>query len=297
MTSVGSKHATITGLIRLIAVSFIGGTWLSGQATPEAPKTIIFVAGPKDHGAPGRHEYRKDLNVMKYCIDHASNISGVATRIYEGRVPAIASLRNPAAIVLESSGDRTPEETHALFPPNDTTDQKTYDPWTTQRLIQFDDLMKKGTGLAIFHYTTHVVNETAQKYFLDWVGGYYKTGYSKVVMDTWTTALASPSHPVLRGVAPLTYTEEIFTNEVLPADARRIMLVTGKSKGGVDSPIAWVVQREGGGRGFVMAGQDTHKNLAEESNRRLLVNGILWAAHVEVPKEGVSCEIPDDVMK
>jgi type 1 glutamine amidotransferase len=98
-------------------------------------------------------------------------------------------------------------------------------------------------------------------------------------------------------VAPLTYTEEIFTNEVLPADARRTMLVTGKSKGGVESPIAWAVQREGGGRGFVMAGQDTHKNLAEESNRRLLVNGILWAAHVEVPKEGVSCEIPDDVMK
>ena len=120
---------------------------------------------------------------------------------------------------LELSGDRTPEETHALFPPNDTTDQKNlHVPWTTQRLIQFDDLMKKGTGLAIFHYTTHVVNETAQKYFLDWVGGYYKTGYSKVVMDTWTTALASPSHPVLRGVAPLTYTEEIFTNEVLPAD-------------------------------------------------------------------------------
>jgi hypothetical protein len=60
---------------------------------------------------------------------------------------------------------RGPEETHALFPQNDTTDQKTYDLSTTQRLAQFDEPMKKGTGLAVFHYTTHVVNETAQKVF------------------------------------------------------------------------------------------------------------------------------------
>jgi len=269
--------------------------------TPAAPKegarTIVFVGGPKDHGAPGRHEYYRDLSALKYCIDHATNINGVTTRLYNGKVPAINMLREPAAIVLDSSGDRTPEETHALFPQNDTTDQKTYDPWTTKRLQEFDALMKKGTGLAVLHYTTHVVNESAQKYFLDWIGGYYKTGYSKVVMDTWTTALASPDHPVLQGVQPLTYQEEIFTNEVLPEDARRTMLITGKSKMGVSSPIAWVVQRDGGGRGFVMAGQDMHKNLLEESNRRLLVNGILWAAHVEVPKEGVMCDISEEAMK
>src|SRR5580700_8391561 len=68
-----------------------------------AAKTIIFVAGPKDHGVPGRHEYMKDLTALKYCIDHASNINGVNTRIYNGKVPAINLLRNPAAIVLESS--------------------------------------------------------------------------------------------------------------------------------------------------------------------------------------------------
>ena len=58
--------------------------------------------------------------------------------------------------------------------------------WTTRRLIQFDDPMKKATGLAVFHYTTHLVNETAQKYVLDRVGGYYRRGYSKVAMDAWT---------------------------------------------------------------------------------------------------------------
>jgi len=264
---------------------------------PAGAKTIVFVAGPKDHGAPGRHEYMKDLTVLKYCMDHASNLNGVATRIYNGKVPALASLRNPAAIVLESSGDRTPEESHALFPQNDTTDQKTYDPYTTERLKQFDQLMKDGTGLAIFHYTTHVVNETARNYFLDWLGGYYKTGVSKVVMGTWTTTVAAPDHPILRGVQPIAYDEEIFTNEVLPDDPRRTILLTGNAKDGTSSVLSWAVERQGGGRGFVMAGLDTHKNLAIESNRRLVVNGILWAAHVEVPEGGVKCELPEDVMK
>lgn len=273
------------------------------QQPPNAPpqaaatKTIIFVAGPKDHGAPGRHEYMKDLTALKYCIDHASNISGVTTRIYNGKVPALNLLRNPAAIVLDSSGDRTPEESHALFPQNDTTDQKTYDPYTTERLKQFDQLMKNGTGLVIFHYTTHVVNESAKNYFLDWLGGYYKTGFSKVVIGTWTTSLAAPDHPILRGVQPLTYDEEIFTNEVLPDDPRRTILLNGKSKDGVSSVLSWAVQRQGGGRGFVMAGVDFHKNLLIESNRRLLVNGILWAAHVEVPEGGVQCELTDEAMK
>jgi len=59
--------------------------------------------------------------------------------------------------------------------------------------------------------------------------------------------------------------------------------------------LSWAVQREGGGRGFVMAGLHTHKNLAIDSNRRL-VNGNLWAAHVEVPGGGMKCELPDEVM-
>jgi hypothetical protein len=41
----------------------------------------------------------------------------------------------------------------------------------------------------------------------------------------------------------------------------------------------------------------TSYSLLVESNRRLLVNGILWAAGIEVPDGGVQCEIPEHVMK
>ena len=41
-------------------------------------KTIVFVSGPKDHGRMGnaRHEYEKDLAVLKACIE-SSGVAGV----------------------------------------------------------------------------------------------------------------------------------------------------------------------------------------------------------------------------
>src|SRR5215813_15500723 len=110
-------------------------------------KTILFVGGPKDHGPMGnnRHEYLKDMAVLKYCIDNA-NLSGVRTRLFNGKAPSMRILSTASAIVVESSGDRTLEETHALFPQDALTDHNTYDGYTTDRLNQFDELMKKGTG-------------------------------------------------------------------------------------------------------------------------------------------------------
>src|SRR5262244_3982971 len=104
-------------------------------------KTILFVGGPKDHGPMGnnRHEYLKDMAVLKYCIDNA-NIPNVRTRLFNGKVPALRMLNTATAIVMESSGDRIAEETHALFPQDAMTDHKTYDTYTLDRLKQFDDL-------------------------------------------------------------------------------------------------------------------------------------------------------------
>jgi hypothetical protein len=46
-----------------------------------------------------------------------------------------------------------------------------------------------------------------------------------------------------------------------------------------------------------MGGMDMHSNLLVEGNRRLLLNGIVWAARMEVPAGGVASTISEDVMK
>jgi type 1 glutamine amidotransferase len=267
-------------------------------ASAQSDKKIVFVAGPKDHGRPERHEYGRDLEALKYCLDHASNLKGVSTVMYNGQVPAISEIKNAAVIVLESSGDRIEKETHALFPQDAKTDHQSYDAATTERMNQFDRLMKNGMGLVVLHYATWVDNEAGRKYFLDWVGGYHEKDVSKVLVNNWAVAPAGGgSHPILKGITPWSYEEEFYYLERLPEDPRRTPLLTATlTSGGEPNVVSWAVERSGGGRGFVFTGMDFHRNLAIEQHRRILANGIIWAAKLSVPAGGVSCEIPS-VMK
>src|SRR6516164_9204459 len=90
--------------------------WVSAYAQKE----IVFVAGPKDHGVPGRHEYGKALTLLKGCFDSAE-LKGISTKMYPGQPPEASGLKNAAVIVLNSSGDRIPKEAHAIFPQDATT--------------------------------------------------------------------------------------------------------------------------------------------------------------------------------
>jgi hypothetical protein len=265
------------------------------EASAQPSKKIVFIAGPKDHGVPGRHEYEKGLTVLKSCLDQSTQLKSISTQLIVGQGPEVSKLGDVAAIVLYSSGDRIPKETHAIFPEDATTDHKTYDAPTMERLMQYDALMKNGVGMVVLHYATWVNNETGRKFFTDWVGGYYEDGYSKVVKDpAWSVQPAKTDHPVLNGMKPWTYEEEFFTKERLAAGA--IPLLTGTSSGGVNSILSWAIERPGGGRGFVMTGVDFHKNMLNEYHRRILLNGIVWAARMPVPAGGMSCEIPESAV-
>jgi type 1 glutamine amidotransferase len=283
-----------------------------------SPTRIVFVAGPKDHGAPGAHEHEKDLAALKGCLEQ-SNVKDLTIDLVTGAVPAPSTLADAAAIVLESSGDRYEQEHHALFPFDGATDHQSYDATTAMRLNQLDALTKKGMGVVVFHYATYVNNATARRYFQDWVGGYYESGYSRTVNTEWTSAPAAgaTTHPILHGVQPWTSREEYYIRMRMPdGDARQTPLIVatptsptklpaltpamvpGGPPSALTSPdvepslVSWAVERAGGGRGFVMTGVHAHQNLAIDAYRRLLLNGIVWASRREVPVDGVTCALP-----
>ena len=158
--------------VALIGLALLGVYAFSIPAYAQARK-VVFVAAPKDHGVPGRHEYEKDLRVLAYCLEHSSNLTGITTKVYVGKAPGIDELKDAAVIVVHGDGDRSANEHNPLFPANATTDHGKYSPETTAYLKDFDELMKKGVGLVVFHYTTEIENETARQYYMDWVGGYY----------------------------------------------------------------------------------------------------------------------------
>jgi type 1 glutamine amidotransferase len=261
-------------------------------------KKIVFLAGPKDHGRPGngRHEYEKDLRALAGFLETSPNLQGIETKVYVGKAPQDpAELQDASAIVIESSSDRDANETHPLFPQEPTTDRRTYDANTTAYLEQFDRLIRKGVGVAIFHYATWVEHWVARKYYLQWIGGLWISMGSTNPVAEWTMTPKNGDHPILRGVRPWTYHDEVFCRYFLPADSRRTELLIGTPAQSTLGPqvAAWAYDRADGGRGFAMGGVDFHDNLKTvEDYRRFLLNGIVWAAGIEVPRGGVQSVAP-----
>ncbi|MES2178865.1 MAG: ThuA domain-containing protein [Gemmatimonadota bacterium] len=281
-------------LVSSIALALLA-TAGHGQ-TPAGGKQIVFLAGPRDHGAPGRHEYEKDLRVLAYGFDHASNLPGVTTKVIVGKAPRnLAELENASVLVIESSSDRAANEIHPLFPPDPTTNHTGYDAETKSYLAGLDSLIKrKHIGIVIIHYASWVENWAARAYYIDWTGGLWVQMMSKNPNDQWAIALRNESHPILRGVKPWSYRDEIFSRYFLPDDPKRTDLLVGTPARATIGPqvVSWAYQRADGGRGFVMGGVDYHDNMKLEDYRRFLLNGIAWAAGIDVPAGGIVSSLP-----
>jgi type 1 glutamine amidotransferase len=274
---------------------------LLGVAQPALADTkkVLFLAGPRDHGAPGRHEYERDLRTLATSLEQATNLGGVTTQVVLGALPRdLEAVRGAAAIVIDSSSDRAENEIHPLFPPNPSTNGRGYDADTEAYLKSLDELIRLNRiGVVIFHYASWAENWRAREYYLKWTGGLWVQIASKNPVDQWTMTPEQKKHPVLRGVKPWEFRDEIFCRYFLPNDARRTNLLLASPKEDrqrIGPQIAsWAFQRDDGGRGFVFGGLDFRDNLALDNYRKFLLNGIAWAAQIEIPRGGISSPTPD----
>ena len=57
--------------------------------------------------------------------------------------------------------------------------------------------------------------------------------------------------------------------------------------------VAWACSRSDGGRGFGFTGGHVHWNWANDDFRKVVLNAILWCAHLPVPQDGVASVTPD----
>ena len=264
-------------------------------------KKILFLSGPKDHGAPGRHEYVLDLKTLAESFDKATNLKGVTTQHLVGKAPTdMAAYKDVAAIVIESSSDRDPNETHPLFPPDAKFNHGRYDAETTGFLKNLNDQIKANKiGVVLIHYATWAENSAARSLYFEWTGGLWVQSVSRNPVDQWTMTPDSEArgHPIWNGVKPWAYRDEVFCRFMLPTDKRRTNLVVAspqEDRQRVGAQVAsFAFQRDDGGRGFVYGGMDYRDNLANDDYRRFLMNGIAWAANIEVPAGGILSPTPD----
>jgi hypothetical protein len=60
-----------------------------------------------------------------------------------------------------------------------------------------------------------------------------------------------------------------------------------KKHSGRAEVMAWAYERSDKGRSFAFTGCDLHKNWELPSQRKLILNGIVWTAKLPVPQGGV----------
>ncbi|MDD5676307.1 MAG: ThuA domain-containing protein [Chitinivibrionales bacterium] len=252
-------------------------------------KKIVLLAGAKSH-APGDHEHEKDLTLLMQCLQQSALKDQLKFELHNNGWPQQPqTLDNADTIVLFSDGPDFNEKSHPFLVDN--------------RMQIIERQMQRGCGLVLAHYATFFPSRFKDS-FLDWCGGYfdYETGnaenhwYSQIKMDTQTPQLAAPNHPILAGVKPFQITEEFYYrlrfNDSLPPVIP--LLQTPIKEESELFTVAWALERASGGRSFATSLGHHHKNLAIESFRTMLLNGIVWTSGLDIPADGLHATLPGD---
>jgi type 1 glutamine amidotransferase len=263
-----------------------------------ADKKIVFIAGTPSHGR-GEHEYRAGCLLLQKCL---AGVPGLHTVVYSNGWPAEAGAFDGAdAIVLSMDGGGG----HAALKDG--------------HLAQLAPLMSQGVGLACIHWTVEVTKEKGEAEFLQWLGGAYEVDWS--VNPTWEANFDKlPEHPMTRGVKPFPMRDEWYFHLRFPPEMKGVTPILsavapadtlnrpdGPHSGnpavraavarGEPQIVAWAFERPDGGRGFGFTGGHYHKNFGDGNFRKTVLNGLLWAAKMEVPANGVESAVSEDDLK
>ncbi len=285
---------------RLLA--FAAFSLLAGPLLHAADKKVVVIAGRPSH-PPGMHEFRAGSLLFEKCLAGFPGLkvvvasNGWPTKVVDGKtVDDNSVFDDAAAVVVYADGGGG----HPAI--------------QGDRLALFDRLAKQGVGLGFAHYGVEVPAGDPGEAMHRWAGGYYEHKFS--VNPMWKPSFEKfPEHAVTRGVKPFATHDEWYFNmrwvpagkgvtPILvstPSDAVRkgpYVYPAGPydhivASSGREETMMWVFDRPSGGRGFGFTGGHTHKNWSDPSQRKVLLNAVVWLAGLEVPAGGVDSNPTD----
>jgi type 1 glutamine amidotransferase len=270
----------------------------SGKAlTPDGKKKIVMIAGRPSHG-PGEHEHNAGVLLFKACLEAIPGIE--ITTHHNGWPKDPEALVGADTVVIYSDGGGG----HPAI--------------QGENLKQLLTALEKGAGLVCVHYAVEVPKDKGGAEFLKYLGGYFETFWS--VNPHWDAKFVQlPEHPISEGVQPFGSRDEWYYHMRFPEGMKGVTPVLqdlppattltrpdGPHSGnptvreevaaGRPQVVAWAYDREDGGRGFGFTGGHFHVGWANDSQRRLLLNAILWTAKAEIPKGGVASTVTPELM-
>ncbi len=267
-------------------------------AATDAADKIVVIAGTPSHG-PGDHEFNAGCKLIVKCLQE---IDGVEPVFVAGGWPKDESVFEGAKSVvffMDGGGG------HPMIR-------------TPERMEKMRSMMDAGVGLVCLHYAVEVPKGKPGNAFLDWLGGYYESGFS--TNPHWVADVKSlPEHPITRGVKPFHVNDEWYFNIrfdehpqgltpiiVAKPDDKTRQGVSASPRGpyahivaakGREETLAWAFERPGGGRSFGFTGAHFHKNWGNDDFRKLVLNAILWTAHRDIPSTGTPSTVTPEELK
>ncbi len=259
-------------------------------------KLIVMIAGKPSHG-PAQHEHNAGVQLLKKCLEQNSAEKLEIKFHLNGEWPTQEELSKADSVVIYSDGGGG----HPAL--------------QEDRLAQLDKEMRRGCGFLTLHYAVEPTIAKGNKEFIDWMGGAFEINWS--VNPHWDASFKEfPAHPISSGVKPFSTNDEWYfhmrfrgglqgvtpiLSDVAPdstmsrpdGDHSGNPAVRDSVKNKEKQHVAWACKREGGGRGFGFTGGHYHKGWANNDQRKLVLNAILWTAHIDVPTAGVESAVTE----
>ncbi|MCA9268827.1 MAG: ThuA domain-containing protein [Planctomycetales bacterium] len=277
-------------LFRVLTLALCAaGLLINSSAGAAEAKKIVFIAGRPSHGF-GSHEHKAGCMLLaKHLADSGLPVK---TEVVTGGWPQDESVLDGAdCIVMYCDGGGG----H----------------FANAHLPTIDKLANKGVGVVCLHYGVEVPKGDSGDRFLNWIGGYFETHWS--VNPHWTANFNKlAAHPITNGVKPFEVNDEWYYHMRFRPEMKSVTPILsdlppdntlsrpdGPHSGNPDvrkavledkqpQTVAWAAERDGGGRGFGFTGGHFHWNWGNDNFRKLVLNAIVWSAHMDVPSDGVA---------
>ena len=262
-----------------------------------AKKTVLMIAGRPSHG-PGEHEHNAGIQLLAKCLGQ-----GAADRVdvkvhLNAEWPTAEEFAKADTVVIYSDGGGG----HPAL--------------KDDHLAMLGKEMKRGCGFVCLHYAVEPTIEKGNNEFINWLGGSFEINWS--VNPHWDGDFKSlPKHVISSGVQPFSTNDEWYFHMRFPEGMKGVTpilsaiapdstmsrpdghhsgnpAVREAVKNKIPQHVSWAVEREDGGRGFGFTGGHFHKGWANENQRKLVLNAIVWSAKAEVPSGGVASKVTDE---
>ena len=312
----------------VLAIVFVA-VWTLSSAFAEGEKSIkiAFIAGPDSHSY-GQHEYNAGLLFLADSLERF--VSGkeiwkegrrapqIIVKVFCDVKPDAPALADPFiesadAVVVFSDG--------AQFYPLTGHSPLLYRMKNAGKGFVFLHYALCASQAPTREPPTE--RTPNEKFVLEATGGMYETFRSVNPFFTGDVSVVS-GHPVARGVRPFSIWDEWYysmrflndlsTEEILDPSKETIVkaILTAvppdatrqkpdgahsgnpyvRSRLGKSEILAWAIERPDGGRGFGFTGGDQHINFAHPDFRKVILNGIVWTAGLEIPQQGIDTPSP-----